>query len=235
MTSEKRTARIAGAIYLVVVISGMFSLLYVPSQLIDWNDPGITFNQISNNSQLFRLGIASGFICYVSFLILPLVLFRLLHFVNRDMAYLMVIFAIISVPISLANMQHHFHILTLIDNTDLVASIGAVAAQDRVMSSLIAFNQGNTIAQIFWGLWLFPFGYLVFNSDILPKVLGAFLMLGSIGYVLDFFGQVLFSNYYEMVISSYLTIPASIGELGICAWMLIMGAKNKSRVLAAQA
>jgi len=55
-----------------------------------------------------------------------------------------------------------------------------------------------------------------------------FLMLGCVGYLVDFLGQIMIPNYYDLGVSSYITLPASIGEIGICLWLLIAGAKNKN-------
>lgn len=91
------------------------------------------------------------------------------------------------------------------------------------MLLLKSYNNGIGIVQIFWGLWLFPFGYLVFKSNFLPKFLGILLMIGCFGYLLKFFGHSLFPNFG---IPSFVTLPGSIGEIGICLWLLIMGAKE---------
>lgn len=230
MNSNKKMARLAGALYLVVVLSGLFSLMYVPGQLISWNDPSATFNNISNNQILFRMGVASSLICYFFFLLLPLVLYRLLNYVNRDMAILMVIFVAMSVPISMLNVQHHFTVLTLTSGDQLLSSIDPQLPA-QVMLALRSYNSGNIIAQLFWGLWLFPFGYLVYHSRILPRLLGAVLMIGSIGYVLDFFGKILIHNYFELGIGTFLTLPASIGEIGSCLWLLLAGARENTKSL----
>jgi hypothetical protein len=83
------------------------------------------------------------------------------------------------------------------------------------------------IVHIFSGLWLFPFGYLVFKSSFLPKFLGVLLMLGCFGYLINFLGNTLIPDYSTLGISSYIRLPASIGEIGTCLWLLIMGAKDK--------
>ena len=95
------------------------------------------------------------------------------------------------------------------------------------MSVFVSLNKGDLISQVFWGLWLFPFGLLIFKSGFLPKILGVLLMLGCISYLFDSFGRVLFSNYYEIVNTNLILLPASIGEIGTCLWLLIMGARER--------
>lgn len=218
--SFRNTGRIAGLLYLVVVITGIFSLAYVPSKLIVWSDSSVTFNNILNSQLLFRLGIISGLICYTFFLFLPLALYKLFKTVHKTYSRYMVILAIVSVPISFVNMLNKFAVLSIINSKE--------RQQDLMMFYLDQYDYGNLIVQIFWGLWLFPFGYLVVKSGIIPKFLGVLLMLGCCSYLINFFGNALFSNYYKLGISSYVQLPATIGEIGTCLWLLIMGAKNKT-------
>ncbi|RYD71243.1 MAG: DUF4386 family protein, partial [Sphingobacteriales bacterium] len=106
--SDKKTARIAGMVYLVVVLTGIFSLAYVPSKLIVWDNAVISFQNIKSNIMLFKLGMVSSLVCYLFFLLLPLVLYRLLKPVHSTLAKLMVVLAIVSVPISFINIQNKF-------------------------------------------------------------------------------------------------------------------------------
>ncbi|KAF2079166.1 DUF4386 domain-containing protein [Flavobacterium sharifuzzamanii] len=218
--SYRTTGRIAGLLYLVVVLTGIFSLGYVPSKLIVWDNASVTFNNISESEFLFRLGIVSSLICYTFFLFLPLVLYKLLKPVNETYAIYMVVLAVVSVPISFINMQNKFAVLSIIGSHHKDA--------EQVMFYLNQYDYGNLIVQIFWGLWLFPLGYLIFKSGIIPKFFGILLMLGCLGYLINFFANTLFPSYSELGISSYVRLPASLGEIGTCLWLLIMGAKNKA-------
>ena len=226
MNSNKNTARIAGLLYLVVVMTGIFNLAYVPGKLIVWEDAATTFNNISSSETLFRLGILSAVICYVFFLFLPLTLYKLLGPVNKNHALAMVILAVVSVPISLVNLLNKYEILNLISKADYLKIFGTEQLQTQVLLHLHAYNNGNQIASIFWGLWLFPFGYLVFKSGFLPKILGIFLMAGCLGYLIKFVGHFLLPGYDQMPISGFVTLPASIGEIGTCLWLLMMGAQD---------
>ncbi|HCA06869.1 DUF4386 domain-containing protein [Chryseobacterium sp.] len=229
MTIENKTARFAGFIYLMVILTGFFSLMYVPSKLMVWKDPALTFQNISSSVQLFRLGIAGSMLCYIAFTLLPLVLYKLLKNVNGTYAKLMVILALISVPVSLMNLQSKFSVLTIIEGADYLKAFNTEQLQSQVMVLLNSYNKGILIVQIFWGLWLFPFGYLVYRSGYLPKILGIFLMLGCFGYLLNVFGRTVIPHFSDYSISDYITLPASIGEIGTCLWLLIFGVKNKTR------
>lgn len=224
MISNKKKARIAGLLYLVVVLTGIFSLAYVPSKVIFWDDPAATFNAIKESEMLFRLGIVSGLICYVFFLMLPIALYELLKPVNELYARLMVLLAVVSVPISFLNIQNKLTVLNLVTENQNVTE----QLQSQVMFYLQQYDNGILLVSVFWGLWLFPFGYLVFKSGFLPKFFGVLLMLGCFGYLINFLGNSLISNYSDFGIAKYIRIPSALGEMGICLWLLIMGAKEKS-------
>jgi hypothetical protein len=219
------TARIAGGLYLLLILFGIYSLLYVPSQIIEWDNATQTAANIRENELLFRSGIVLGLLAYLVFLFLPLQLHQLLSSVHKRAAILMVVLAVISVPVSLLNYGHQFAALSLARGTGYLSNLTHANLDPMVLMHLEQYYDGNLIAQLFWGLWLFPLGYLVFRSGFLPKILGLILMVGSVGYTLDFFGRALYSEYGATAIAAFITIPASIGEIGICLWLIFMGAR----------
>lgn len=229
MNVDKKVARLAGLVYLVVVVTGIFSLAYVPSKIIVWDDALLTFTNIVHSEILFRFGILSGLICYTFFLFLPIILFKLLKPVNEMCAKMMVILAVVSVPISFINIQNKLAVLSLISNEKYLGVFTNEQLQSQVMFYLNQYDNGILIVQIFWGLWLLPFGYLVYKSQFLPKTLGIFLMVGCFGYLINTFGYLVVPGYSDLGIASFVSLPASIGEIGICLWLLIMGV-NLNRV-----
>jgi len=228
-TSYKNTipinkiARLAGLAYLVLVLTGLFNLVYVPSQLIVWGDAATTVSNILNSEFLFRLGIVVGVICFISFLILPFILYRLFESVNRTYAVAMVVLAVVSVPISIFNMINKVDVLTLLSGAQYLESFEIEQVHTQVMLLLKSYSNGIAVVQIFWGLWLFPFGYLAFKSGYLPRIFGILLMLGCFGYLIKFFRFFLFPT----LDIPYVGMPGSLGEIGICLWLLIMGVKGE--------
>ena len=227
MNTNKNTARAAGFIYLVVIITGMFSLAYVPKKLIDWNSGTATFNNITASPSLFRLGIYSSVVCYVAFTFLPLVLYKLLRTVNESYARAMVILALLSVPLSFNNLQNKYTALTLTGKASSLQNISIEDLQSKLMFSLHQYNDGILLATVFWGLWLFPFGLLVYRSGFIPKFLGVLLMLGCIGYLINFTGNTLFENYSQIGIGKYIGMLPAVAEIGTCFWLLYFGFKTK--------
>ncbi|MGH6781822.1 MAG: DUF4386 domain-containing protein [Sphingomonadaceae bacterium] len=228
-SSNKKIARTAGLLYLIVVVAGIFSLAYVPSQITAVGDAAATAGNIMASMPLFRLGIVAGLICFTAFLLLPLALYRLLGRIDRNAAILMVVLAVASVPISFVNMLNKLDVLSLLSGADYLRVFTADQLHARVMLSLDSYGNGLLVSKIFWGLWLLPFGYLVYRSGILPRIFGILLMMGCFGYLIDFTGRVLFPGYVEVAIARFVTLPGTLGEIGICLWLLIMGAREYER------
>lgn len=228
MDSRDKIARTAGLLYLIVVLTGIFSLVYVPSQITVRGDAFATVNSIVASESLFRLGIVGLMINQVAFLLLPLVLYQLLRQVNQELAVLMVAFAVVSVPITLASTANRLDVLSLLSGAGHLRTFPTDQLHAKVMLSLNAYGNGILVATMFWGLWLLPFGYLVFKSGFLPRILGVLLMIGCFGILLDVSGRMLFPGYAEAAISSYLEMSSSFGEIGICLWLLIFAARKRA-------
>jgi hypothetical protein len=162
MDSNKKIARIAGLFNLVLVVTGIFSLLYVPTKLIVWSDAAATFNNIVNNETLFRLGIVAGIVAYISFLFLPLILYKLLSPINKIVAISMVILAVVSVPISLVNINHKFEVLTLISKATYLNVFQENQLHAQVMLSLERYSNGIESVSIFLGALVVAFRLLGF-------------------------------------------------------------------------
>ncbi len=222
MKSNKQLGRHAGIAYFILVLTGIFSLMYVPSQIYVSGDAAATAANIRSSEGLFRLGITAEIISNIAFLLLPLLLYRLFYKFNKTASVLMVTLAVISIPVTLANIQNEFSALALVQAPDFPSS----ELESEVMFYLKRYFNGHLIAQIFWALWLFPLGYMVYKSGYIPRILGVFLMIGCLGYLIEFFGLVLLPDFRDLAIASYVTIPASIGEIGTCLWLLIMGARE---------
>ncbi|MFT4661066.1 MAG: hypothetical protein ACI8XB_001337 [Patiriisocius sp.] len=227
MQSPIRTARIAGFIYLTIIFTGFFYLLYVPGEIIEWSDAEKTVENLQLNTSLYTAGIICGLICFTAFAILSLVLYKLLNHINKDMASLMVVLVLLSVPISFVTLIEQINVLSIINTERFVDLLSASQLQSEVMIKLKGISNAILIAQIFWGLWLLPFGYLVYHSKFIPKLLGVLLFIGCFGYLSDSIGYTLFPGFGDTWLSTIIGIPSGLGEIGICLWFLIRGVKQK--------
>lgn len=222
---DNTTARTAGLLYLVVVATGIFSLGYVPTQINVAGDAAATMANITASESLFRLGILAGVACYIAFLLLPLVLHRLLRSVDTTAAVLMVAFALVQVPIFFFNLVHKLDVLTLLGGAGTLQAFTEQQLHAQAVLALASYGNGMLLSEVFMGLWLLPFGYLVFRSGVLPRILGVLLMAGCVGYLVDFSCTLLLPAYPESAIAGYVTMPASVGEIGTCLWLLVVGVR----------
>ena len=211
-------ARVAGILYLLMIPLGIFGILYVPSTLIVSGDAAATANNIMASESLFRLSIVSALILQINQILLVLVLYKLLKPVNKIHASLMVVFALAAVPIAMLNEFNHFAALLFLSGADYLTAFGADQLHAQVMFFLDLHEHGIFIAQLFWGLWLFPMGYLIFKSGFLPKTIGVLLMIGCFGYLIDSFIFFLLPTI-DITLSGF----TFWGELLLPLWLLIKG------------
>lgn len=225
MDSTKKTARIAGLLYLVNGVTGFFGIIYVPGKLIVSGNTGATANNILASERLFRLGIVSELICAAEFIFLVWILYRLLGGVNKTHASLMVILGLVFVPIMFVNTLNEIAALTLLRGADFLSVFGPSQREALAMLFLDLHRYGYVIGWIF-GLWLFPLGVLVFKSGFLPRILGVLLIAACFGYLADSFTPLLLPSYENMV-GRLAGIPLTLGEPAMILWLLIMGAKDQ--------
>ena len=226
MTNQSNLARWAGLVYLVVIVTGTFSMGCVPSQLAAPGHPQTVLANIVAHEWLFSAGVASFMIEQVAFLLLPLLLFLLLRSINQRIAVVMVALAVTAVPIALMGVAHRLDALWM-----LADSGGVPLDTAQAMASLALKSYGHAVfvASMFWGLWLLPFGYLVFKSRMLPRVLGVLLIMGGFAYLIDVFAELLLPGYADLAFSNYVHLPASVSEVAICLWLLLMGVRTSDR------
>ena len=224
MDSTKKNARVAGLLYLLLT-TGVFHLIYVPRTLIVRGNAAATANNILAHQSLFRLGIVSGLVTSVIFIFVALALYRLLKAVNQNLAVLMVVLVLISVPIAFLNELNNIAALTLLSGAGYLSVFRTDQLQALALLFLGLNSYGNIIAQIFWGLWLFPFGLLVFRSRFIPRILGVWLIINCFAYLAISFTALLLPDYRELVFRA--AMPALLGELAIMLWLLIVGAKQQ--------
>lgn len=215
-TGVRRTARLAGGLYLALMPLAFFSFFYVPSVLFVPGDAAATSRNIGASDLLFRSAIASHLITQIIFVFLVLVLYRLLKPVNKDPAALMVVLAVIGIPMAFLNEVNHLAVLRLLDSPN-DGAFTPTQLHAQVMLFLGMYQSGILVTQVFWGLWLLPLGFLVFKSGFLPKLLGILLIMAGAGYVFDSGTQLLFPGFAEISRFTF------VGELLFALWLLIKG------------
>jgi hypothetical protein len=223
----KKAARIAGAIYLSMVVTGPFSLIYVPNKLIVRGNAAATAANILAHETMFRLAILADLVGSVIFICLAIALYRLLSGVSKTWAGLMVAFMLVSAAVGFLNTLNDIAGLTLFRGADFLAVFDKPQRDALGMLFIRLHSQGIFINEMFWGLWLFPFGLLVFRSGFLPRFIGVWLMINCFGYVALSITALFFPTYYGAAFQW--SQPILFGELAIMLWLLIKGAKVRSQ------
>ncbi|MDX1569021.1 MAG: DUF4386 domain-containing protein [Xanthomonadales bacterium] len=173
MDPIKKNARIAGLLYVLVILTGPFVLIYVPGKLFVSGDASATASNILAHESLFRAHIAVGFISELLFIAIVLALYRLLKAVGRELAILMVILVLIDAPLAFLSVANEIAALAIVSGVDFLAAFDK-PQREALATLLISINgQSVIISEMFWGLWLLPLGVLVYRSGFLPLIVGA--------------------------------------------------------------
>jgi hypothetical protein len=220
--SPNRMARLAGLFYLLNIVFGIFAHKVVRESVLIIGDAALTVSNVLASESLFRMAFASDLVMILSYLLLAATLYTLFKDVSKNQASLMMLFVLIATPILAVNLINHANVLSLLGGADYLNAFTSAQIGANVMLSFEAFHSGVIIAQIFFGAWLLPLGYLVYKSGYFPKVLGGLLVIGGIGMMGDTFLNILYPSY-EGILKSVIEV-LGLSELVFCAWLLVKGA-----------
>ena len=222
MNSRKREARVAGVLYLLLGVTSALEMS-IPSVFIVHGDAAATVGKIASSQLLYRLYVVSGLVSQILFVFLVMALHQLLKGVNRRQAALMVALVLVQVPMAFANTLCGFAPLVLSNGADYWSAFDKHQLDAMTMGFLSLKSYGTSAVMALWGLWLLPFGMLVFRSGFIPRILGVFLVIGCFGWLGISVTSLLFPAYAR--IANQFTVLA-IGEILIILWLIIMGART---------
>ena len=225
--SLRKAARVAGILYLIIIISGIFAEFFVRSNLIVPENAAATANNIMASESLFRLSIAGDFIMIISDVALALILYILLKPVSNLLSLMAAFFRLAQAAVLGVNLLNLFFVLQLLSGADSLSTFDPNQLHALVLLFLNAHSTGYSIGLVFFGIHCLILGYLIFRSGYFPKVLGVLLIVASFGYLIDSFAHFLLPNYkdYENIFLPVVFIPAFIAESSFCLWLLIKGIK----------
>lgn len=213
--SRRKTARIAGVFYLVLALA-MFPDM-VRKSLIVVGDAATTGRNILANVFLFRASIVVDLVTEIAFLLLALCLYGLLKDVRREIARLMVALVIVAVTMAMLSTSKELTAVALLQGNDLA----------QAMLFLDLYKNEGIIATIFFGLWMFPLGWLFFKSGFMPKLLGILLMAGCFGYLAHSLAGLLMPDWRTLTAQGVM-LPA-VAELATVVWLLAFGVKRPAK------
>lgn len=222
MSWTKNPGRVAGFLYLLLVVAAPVRLIYIPTTLFVRGDATATANNIAAHELLFRLGMVSDLFCGVILIFLSLALYRLFKGVDQKLAVLMVIVGgVLPATIDFLNVVNDAAALMLVRGADFILVFDKPQRDALAMLFLRMHHQVIVAAQILWGLWLFPLALLTYRSGFLPRFLGVWLVINGFGYLAISFTGLLLPQYEEMVAN--ITFPAILGEMAFMLWLVIKG------------
>ena len=227
MDSIKRQARIAGALYVLLAVIAPVGLIYVPGKMIVSGDAVATAENVRMSESLFRVGIASELGSQIIVIFLVLALYKLFKPVDDMLAKQLVILgALVSVPIMFLNVVNEVAALVLVGDAGFLSTFERPQLDSLAYLFLRLHGQGTTVASVFWGLWLFPFGLLVIRCGFIPRFLGFLLLVAGTAYVVSAFATLIVPSYSTAV--GRVALPLEMAELPIILWLAIWGARARS-------
>ena len=226
MSSPRRLARIAGLLYLIVAVFAGFSYNYATGKTYVPGDAAATAQNVLANAGLVRAGVVADLIQATAWIFVAMVFYLLLRHVNENWARAMVI--LVAVGAAIVCFNEAFPVAALLVATDgsYATAFGAAGSNALVLLLLDVHHYGFLIAQIFFGLWLVPLGYLAYKSGLFPRALGVALVVGGVCYVVDTFAVFLVPEFGTTIAN--LAIPPTIAEVWMLGYLLVKGVKSPS-------
>ena len=225
MITIKKTARTAGLLYLIYIVIQALPVVIGSSKLVVNGDATTTAKNIMASGMLFRVGFMADLLAAALFLLTAWALYVLLKPVNKNLALLFLLLNLGGVAIQCFSDLFLIASQLLLSGADYLKAFPVDQLQAMAMLFLNLNKNAFGIAQLFYGAWLFPLGYVVFKSGMLPKILGIVLMIHCAVWLMTFLQFFLFPGFVAI---TYVSWPLGfIAEFGLTLWLLIRGAKDQ--------
>jgi hypothetical protein len=225
VSSPKRLARIAGLLYLINAIVSGFAYGFVATRMYAPGDASTTAGNVVANPGLLRLGVVADLFQATEWVFLAMALYLLLHHVNRNVGGAMVVLVAVGAAIVCLNDVFEFVAVRVATDTAYGMAFGAAGSNALVLLLLDIQHYGFLIAQVFFGLWLMPLGYLAFRSGMFPKALGVTLIVAGVCYLVDMAALFLVPDFGKQI-NAFVVIPPTIGEMWMALYLLVKGVKS---------
>ena len=226
MIPNKKAARIAGLLFLLMVLSGLFAELFFRQKIFS-NDAAETSARILANPLLYRTGILSDIVMSLSYLLTAMALYRLLSTVDEGQAKAMVLFAAAGSIILMVNVLNEY--MPLIYTSTQTGIFSAAQIGELSQFSFAAYNNGYMVGQVFFALWVLPLGILICRSGFMPKVFGILFLVEAVCGLLSVAAHFLFGN---ATMTNLLLLPGTVAEFAFLGFLLVRGINTKKLVKA---
>ena len=223
--SRKRLARFAGWLYLVIIVAAGFAEGYVRGTLVVPGDASATAGNILASEGLFRLGLAADLVAFMADAAVAVLFYVLLLPVSRTMSLMAAAFRLIAHPaIGGLNLLNHFGALSVLNGPEALSSFEARQLEALALLSLQAHDLGYLIAGAFFGVHLALLGWLIFRSELFPRVLGVLVGVAAVGYLTETFTYIAAPAWASFG-AGLVVITASVAELSLCLYLIVKGVR----------
>lgn len=222
MHSAEKSARIAGILYLIVIVAGMFAELFVRGQLIVPGDAAATAHNILAHEFLYRLGFAASMVYLACNVVLALLFYRLFKVVNRNLSLLVAFFILLGTALESVNLFNHFLPLILLKGAAYMSAFSPDQLQTLAYMSLRLFATGFAMCLVFFGFYCILTGYLVYRATFLPRILGILMTIAGVCYLTHSFVGFLAPQFASHLVP-YILVPCFIAETSLCLWLIAKG------------
>jgi len=220
--SPQLYARIGGVLYLTIIVIGLFGEAFVRDRLIVSGDAAATAANIMSHESLWRFHIAAEIFLLICAVALLLILFVLLRPVSRDLACLAVFFNLVSIGIEAATTMYLLEALFPLGSAGYLKAFTPEQLYAMASLSLKSHGYGFGVSLLFFGCFCVIVGYLIFRSSYLPKTLGVLMQIAGACYLTNSFALILSPAVANRLFPAIL-VPAFIGEVSLCLWLLVRG------------
>ncbi len=215
-------ARLAGVLYLINIACGMFGEIFVRGHLVVAGDALATAHNIMGSEFLFRCGIAGDLIMHITDVPMAVIFYVLLKPVSKDLSLLAALFGMLQTAILCANKLNLVTVLLLLGGSNDLKAFDPNQLKALASLSLTLHESGFGIGLVFFGMSCLVTAYLLFRSEYFPRTLGVLQAIAGISYLMNSFAQLLFPAVAAKMFPA-IVLPAFIGELGTCLWLIVKG------------
>jgi hypothetical protein len=230
MNALKKNARVAGFFYLLYFLLFFLADNGVHSTSVGTDTAAQVASKIVKSEWLFRIGFVSFLFAALFFLLAAWALYRLLKTIQPDLALLFLLLNLVGVSIKCVSLLFELAAMMLLSGADSFKAFQADQLLALAILFLDLYKNGFLIANLFFGVWLFPLGYLVYKSGFLPRILGILLLIDGVAILIWFF-QAFFFPAYGFISYPFLAV-SFIAEASLCLWLLLKGVRENKVTLA---
>lgn len=224
MNSRMKLARIAGFLYLLIIVFGLIAQVFVRDSLVDYDDAGVTAQNIMSSERWFRFGFVSELLMLACDIGVATILYILFREYNRSLTLLSTFFRLASIIVLCVVALSHYVALYFLSDAQYLTTFSPGQLDTLALLSVKIHGAGYNVSLLFFGFHLTVLGYLIFRSRYFPRLLGILLLVGGLCYVINSTTWFLYPELVQFIYPAIL-IPCSIGELLFALWLLIKGVR----------